>query len=556
MNQNFTVLARKWRPKQFSDLIGQEVAITIIKNTIALKRLHHAYLLTGTRGVGKTTIARIIAKAINCLNLSIDVEPCNQCSSCLQISEGRFVDLIEVDAASNTGIDNMRELIESSQYAPTQGSYKVFIIDEVHMLSKAAFNAMLKTLEEPPSHVIFILATTEVHKIPVTITSRCLQLKLKNLHEHEIINRLTYILQQENINFEAEALQLVAKAAKGSMRDALSLLDPAIAYGNNIISEELVRTMLGISSEEIILEILEHLSSFNANKLLELAHEIKRQGLDYEEIISTLSEKFMNITIAQLTGVSKLDSNLQQFLTKFAINDLQLYFEICNLCIEHLNNASDKFPIFIMALMRMLAFRLGTSKEQESTLIASNSTINQNEPNNILVTIAQPTLEQNNSEEDFISRPLLEKIKAEAEQQVELESVSEPILTLKENFNWHEFVVNIKNSTPTLYPILENSELLQYSNSSLTIAINETYESAFRALEIVFNETLSKYFGQSVSFNIQFKRGLDNTLKSKLETKKRENQLKAEQSILNDENLNKILNQFSAIIMPNSIKPL
>src|SRR5579863_7550128 len=268
-----TVLARKWRPKRFADLIGQQTAVTVLNNILQNQRLHHAYLLTGTRGVGKTTIARIIAKALNCTNLQVN-EPCGACENCLDIDKGAFVDVIEIDAASNTGVDNIRELIDNAGYAPTLGKYKVYIIDEVHMLSKSAFNAMLKTLEEPPLHAIFVLATTDVQKVPVTILSRCLQLKLRNLLPPEIATHLAIILKQENVSFETEALEVIAHAAHGSMRDALSITDQAIAYTNNKISLTDVKTMLGITDDVFIYTLLDAINDQNSSKLTMIANEI------------------------------------------------------------------------------------------------------------------------------------------------------------------------------------------------------------------------------------------------------------------------------------------
>ena len=241
---SYQVLARKWRPRFFREMVGQEHVLQALINALDHDRLHHAYLFTGTRGVGKTTIARILAKCLNC-ETGVSSEPCGQCSACQEISEGRFIDLIEVDAASNTGVDDVREIIENAQYRPTRGRYKVYIIDEVHMLSKNAFNALLKTLEEPPEHVKFLLATTDPQKLPATILSRCLQFHLKNMSPERIVGHLQNILKQEMVEFEEPALWALARSAEGSMRDALSLTDQAIAFGSGKVLEQEVRTMLG-----------------------------------------------------------------------------------------------------------------------------------------------------------------------------------------------------------------------------------------------------------------------------------------------------------------------
>jgi DNA polymerase-3 subunit gamma/tau len=249
------VLARKWRPKTFSELVGQEHVVRALTNALKQQRLHHAYLFTGTRGVGKTTLARIIAKALNC-ETGVSAEPCGKCGACVEIDAGRFVDLIELDAASNTQVDNMRDLLENAMYAPTAGRFKVYIIDEVHMLSRNAFNAMLKTLEEPPAHVKFILATTDPQKIPVTVLSRCLQFNLKQIPQPQIRAQLKKILDLEAIAFEDEALALLARAAHGSMRDGLSLLDQAIAHGGGRVEQQAVRAMLGSVGQEYLYDIL------------------------------------------------------------------------------------------------------------------------------------------------------------------------------------------------------------------------------------------------------------------------------------------------------------
>ncbi|HET6492566.1 MAG TPA: DNA polymerase III subunit gamma/tau, partial [Burkholderiales bacterium] len=261
------VLARKWRPRIFSELVGQEHVVKALTNALREQRLHHAYLFTGTRGVGKTTLARIIAKALNC-ETGVSAEPCGRCSACVEIDAGRFVDLVELDAASNTQVDNMRELLEGALYAPTSGRYKVYIIDEVHMLSRNAFNAMLKTLEEPPEHVKFILATTDPQKIPVTVLSRCLQFNLKQIPQPQIRAQLQKILEAEGTTFEAPALALLARAAQGSMRDSLSLLDQAIAHGGGRVEEGAVRAMLGAVDDTYLHTVLRALAARDGAALI------------------------------------------------------------------------------------------------------------------------------------------------------------------------------------------------------------------------------------------------------------------------------------------------
>jgi DNA polymerase-3 subunit gamma/tau len=355
-----SVLARKWRPRTFAQLAGQEHVVQALGNALAQNRLHHAYLFTGTRGVGKTTIARIFAKSLNCVT-GITATPCGVCSACTEIDSGRFVDLIELDAASNTQVDNMRELLESALYAPTSGRFKVYIIDEVHMLSKSAFNAMLKTLEEPPAHVKFILATTDPQKIPVTVLSRCLQFNLKQLPPALILEHLQYVLGQEGIPFETGALALIARAAAGSMRDALSLLDQAIAYSDSRVDEATVRNMLGAIDQEYLYGLLHALLAKDGAGLLRIADDMATRSLAFGAALQELAALLHRVALAQTVPQAVAEdeperARLMELARQFGAEDLQLFYQIAIHGRNEIDLAPDEYAGFTMTLLRMLAF--------------------------------------------------------------------------------------------------------------------------------------------------------------------------------------------------------
>ncbi|WP_407896848.1 DNA polymerase III subunit gamma/tau [Ferrigenium sp. UT5] len=357
---NSPVLARKWRPKNFAQLAGQEHVVQALTNALTQSRLHHAYLFTGTRGVGKTTIARIFAKALNCES-GITATPCGVCSACTEIDSGRFVDLIELDAASNTQVDNMRELLESALYAPTSGRFKVYIIDEVHMLSKNAFNAMLKTLEEPPAHVKFILATTDPQKIPVTVLSRCLQFNLKQLSPALIHDHLQFVLEQEHIPFENGALNLVARAATGSMRDALSLMDQAIAYSSGKVDEGLVRTMLGAIDQGYLFDLLHCLRAGDGAGLLRIADDMALRSIAFDPALQDLATLLHRIALAQTVPQAIPDDEpervrLLELAQQFTPEEIQLNYQIAIHGRNEIDLAPDEYAGFTMTLLRMLAF--------------------------------------------------------------------------------------------------------------------------------------------------------------------------------------------------------
>src|SRR2546428_3143339 len=295
---SYQVLARKWRPRDFGGLVGQEHVARALRHALEQKRLHHAYLFAGTRGVGKTTLARILAKCLNC-ETGVTPQPCGKCAACLEIDAGRFVDLLEVDAATNTRVDEMRQLLETAQYVPSRGRYKVYVIDEVHMLSTSAFNAMLKTLEEPPEHMKFILATTDPQKIPVTVLSRCLQFNLKQMPPPAITTHLGRVLEQEKISFEPEALPIIARAAAGSMRDALSLLDQAIAHGGGKVAARAVSEMLGAIDQSYLVRLLECVAAEDAPGAVAIADEMQSRSLSFDAALADLASLLLRMALAQ-----------------------------------------------------------------------------------------------------------------------------------------------------------------------------------------------------------------------------------------------------------------
>ncbi|UBM09847.1 DNA polymerase III subunit gamma/tau [Cupriavidus metallidurans] len=367
---SYQVLARKWRPRDFTTLVGQEHVVRALTHALEQQRLHHAYLFTGTRGVGKTTLSRILAKALNCTgpdgNGGITAQPCGQCKACTEIDSGRFVDYIEMDAASNRGVDEMAQLLDKAIYAPTAGRFKVYMIDEVHMLTNHAFNAMLKTLEEPPEHVKFILATTDPQKIPVTVLSRCLQFNLKQMPPGHIVSHLDHILAQEGISHDGSALRLLAQAAHGSMRDALSLTDQAIAYSAGQVSEEAVRGMLGAIDQSYLVQLLDALAAEDGATMLGIADSMADRSLSFAGALQDLGSLLHKVALAQAVPASVQDEwpeaeDVRRLAGQFDAQETQLFYQIANLGRSELALAPDEYAGFTMTLLRMLAFRPSTA---------------------------------------------------------------------------------------------------------------------------------------------------------------------------------------------------
>ncbi len=358
---SYLVLARKWRPKNFTDTVGQEHVLQALVNALESGRLHHAYLCAGPRGVGKTTIARLLAKALHC-DKGVTSEPCGECSACKEIDEGRFVDLIEVDAASKTKVDDTRDLLDNVQYAPARGRYKVYLIDEVHMLSKSSFNALLKTLEEPPPHVKFLLATTDPQKLPVTVLSRCLQFNLTRLTPRLIQDRLAQICDAEGIEFEGSAIAMIARAADGSLRDALSLLDQAIAYCGGKVEEGPVATMLGTIDRDHVSRLVRLLAANDAAGIIAAMKDIDEQFPDYARLLEDLARVLQQIVVYQIVGRIDAedeisDEELSELAATVGAEDVQLFYQTALIGRRDLHLAPDPRSGAEMTLLRMLAFR-------------------------------------------------------------------------------------------------------------------------------------------------------------------------------------------------------
>ena len=347
-------MARKYRPRTFAEVVGQEPVVRALSNALDNQRLHHAYLFTGTRGVGKTTLARVLAACFNC-EQGITSTPCGTCSACVAIAEGRFIDLIEVDAASRTGVDDTRELLNNAQFLPGQGRYKVYLIDEVHMLTGHSFNALLKTLEEPPEHVKFLLATTEAKKIPVTVLSRCLQFNLKNMLPDAIEAQLAKVLAAESIDAEAAALAAIARAARGSMRDALSIADQAVSHAGGVVSAASVNEMLGVAGRDEVGALLDALAARDSARLLAAGDDLAGRALDLAAVLGELQRAFHDLAIAAELRTSPAPS-LQRFQSAFSAEDLQLYYQIALMGGRDMEFAPDPKVGFDMTLIRMASF--------------------------------------------------------------------------------------------------------------------------------------------------------------------------------------------------------
>jgi DNA polymerase-3 subunit gamma/tau len=396
-------LARKWRPKNFAQMVGQDATVRTLSNALIQDRLHHAYLFTGTRGVGKTTIARIIAKCLNC-EQGITPAPCGECSTCQAIDAGQFIDLIEVDAASRTKVEDTRELLDNVQYAPTQGRFKIYLIDEVHMLSGHSFNALLKTLEEPPEHVKFLLATTDPQKLPITVLSRCLQFHLKGMAPEIISQHLEYILTNEKITFDSAALLPLSAAANGSMRDALSLLDQAIAFSDANITPQAVQDLLGATSTLDLLPLLDALAEQDGNALIHAVNELALQGVSFSQVLTDLLQLLHQINLAQLVPDLTQAQDLSHYAGLFSSSDIQLFYQIGLIGQRDLPFAPGARSGFEMIMLRMLCFQPGNTAALTPSAPSSMPTVTKTPATKTIPKSTPPINGETNVSSDIINQ--------------------------------------------------------------------------------------------------------------------------------------------------------
>ncbi|CAG7857240.1 DNA polymerase III subunit gamma/tau [biofilm metagenome] len=526
---NYQVLARKWRPSNFTEVVGQEHVVKSLMNALQHERLHHAYLFTGTRGIGKTTIARILAKAINCDHLA-GFNPCGQCQSCRELDEGRFLDLIEVDAASRTKVEDTRDLLDNVQYAPNYGRYKVYLIDEVHMLSGHSFNALLKTLEEPPPHVKFLLATTDPQKIPVTVLSRCLQLNLKRLSSVQISNQLDSILKQEQIAAESQAIHILSRAADGSIRDGLSLLDQAIVHGGGQVTAASVNAMLGTVALHSVEQLLIALVEGNANAVLDHIAEIANTQSDFSTVLQQLLQVIHRIALAQKVpdwDDHELDKEIISALAKrFSPEDVQLYYQIALLGQKDFDVVPDSRMGFEMIMLRMLAFKPVTDESKPLTAKQAHSG---HQPSSINEG-RQPTNSVTIKSSENLGNPLV-------------------------NHSWVELIALMKLEGLTR-ELANNCLLEQIDDDVCQLTLDSSHQQLLTAnSEKKLRQALQDFRGTPLKLSINIAQPDSETPAMQAAKAIEDKQQAAVDAINADATINALKEHFDARIIPGSIQP-
>ncbi len=527
MSEHYQVLARKYRPHTFGEMVGQTHTVKTLINALDANSLHHAFLFTGTRGVGKTTIARLFAKSINC-EAGVSSTPCGVCATCIEIDRGQSIDLIELDAASHTGVDNMRELLENAQYMPTKNRYKIYLIDEVHMLSKSSFNALLKTLEEPPEHIKFLLATTDPQKLPVTVLSRCLQFTLQKLTHQEILGQMKFIMEAEGLKYEEIALSQIADFGHGSMRDALSLLDQSISYGNGTVMAKDIKAMLGLVHHDDILILAEHLFNQDAEAVINFVSDLSHKGEDLVHALKDLTSLFHQISIAQIIENTQISDKIKALATQISNQDLQLFYHMAI-------NGSKDMPLapseqigFEMTLLRMLAFHSNTDiAEKKTPKLAPKPKAKGLDKSNI-----KPKSVKKNKENTT-------KLTLKIESQLQWEAITKSL-----KFNTASRML-LKN---TLFESADNQTLMLNLDAQFSSLLTDNIQRAIQTvLQVSFGE---------ITLKINLKKLTTQTL-AKKETQASNEKIAAMQKrFMADEGVQKLQKTFNAKVDINSIQEI
>ena len=540
---SYQVLARKYRPSTFSEVVGQEHILKALENSIQHNKLHQAYMFSGTRGVGKTTIARVFAKCLNCQTGDMpQPEPCNECSACMEIKAGRHIEFLEVDAASRTGVDDMRELLESVQYKPANARYKIYLIDEVHMLSKSSFNALLKTLEEPPPHVMFLMATTEVEKVPKTVLSRCLQLNLKIIPENQIREHIQSLLDLESIKYDEESLGLIANSAQGSIRDGLTLLDQAIAHGNGALESDQVKALLGTIDQSYIIELVNHVALSDGDGAYLALNKITELNVEYEQVLKIIISVFHQISLHQQLQNSE-DASIQQLAENFDPQIIQLHYEIAL-------NALSKFHVhphpkqaLELCILRMLAFQplsegAAPKIEKKNPKLAAKSVA----PSPRQVKAKEPAREEPkpvaaSKEEDIIE----ESIEESSNMPSELDMQS-----------WNS-IFNSLNLSMFVSQVFSEFEFVSFTDSTLTLKKSDELINPTEGLKTEFLEAISSQLGQKISLVIESGEVIASPAAIEVETAQK--QLNDDKdALLENAAVKDILDSFGGKIIDESIK--
>lgn len=543
MPMSYQVLARKYRPSNFSEVVGQEHILRALENSIEHNKLHQAYIFSGTRGVGKTTIARVFAKCLNCQNGEMpQLVPCDQCSACLEIKAGRHIEFLEVDAASRTGVDDMRELLESVQYKPTNARFKIYLIDEVHMLSKSSFNALLKTLEEPPPHVIFLMATTEVEKVPKTVLSRCLQLNLKVIPETQIYDHLESLLKLESIKYDEESIRLIANSAKGSIRDGLTLLDQAIAHGNGLLDAEEVKALLGTIDESYIIELVNQVALSDGDGAYLALNKITELNVEYEQVLKIIISVFHKISLHQ-----QLQNSNEEAIIKLAESIdpqmIQLHYEIALNSLAKFHVHPHPKQALELCILRMLAF------QPMSEEIAPK--IEKKNPKSAAKPIAPPKQEVKtlDIQPEEPKPEEISKVEVAAE---EAPAADKNVPTELDMQSWNS-IFNSLDLSMFVSQVFSEFEFVSFANSNLTLKKSDDLINPTEGLKTEFLEAISTHLGQKISLSIESGEVIASP--AAMEVERSQNQLNDDKdALLENAAVKDILDSFGGKIIDESIK--